>query len=545
MYTLKTPSFLKPTSRPTSPSPLPPSRPDSAVPAERLSRPMSKLSFSNFKRNSVPLAHPTQSLAHDGSYMELLSLKLGEAISKALAQPLGPGTPGEMLNGRRPIPAGRGRALGELIATEINSTRDNLHLYRAVVRTLHRPLSVLVTNLSGQLIPLIASPAFLSPALPTAQSPHPNPTQLHALGLATFAGELLDTFDELGLGLDSDTRGDGLKIVRDSLLSTIKRVVEPLVSAIKNDLCPQIEGLEQPSSVVAKTTGATKVSAAHPSIVYLTSVMPVYAKALGKYITSAAAESTLASLIISLLWRGLTALSSRPMPAASHTPPGSPPLGTRTAKEIKRRSSSGTPPTTPPASRFTLKLPPSRPPSPPSTAGRSTLAGDAKALYDLLSTLPRPTHSLAREAVDDGYDSLSALVALLEFIQANRAGTAAVFDLATELQALTTDIPVLIALPVMLRAFVFPSLSQPTPERTVPSMLGLSESAYRSGCLSGFGRAEECVPAVGQRILNVLGACEGNTQGKDVVVRWLKAEVAEAVLEQQQQQHQSPTPTQH
>ncbi|KAI0812676.1 hypothetical protein BC629DRAFT_1271384, partial [Irpex lacteus] len=500
---LKTPSFFRPMSRPTSPAP--PSRPDSVAASERVPRPMSKLSFSNFKRTASPMAQPTPALVHDGSYMEVLSLKLSEAISKALAQPMGPGNPGEMLNGRRAIPAGRGRALGDLIATEIRSTRDNPHLYRAVVRTLHRPLSVLVTNLSTQLIPLIASPAFLSPAVPTPHSPNPNPTQVHALGLATFAGELLDIFDELGLGLDNDMRGDGLKAVRDSLLSTVKRVVEPLVNAIKNDLSPHIEGLEQPSSVVAKTTGATKVSAAHPSVVYLSSIMPIYAKALGRYITCAAAQSILASLVISLLWRGLVALSNRSLPPASLTPPGSPPMGSRALKDMKRRSSSGTPPTTPPASRFTLKLPPSRPPSPPTASGRSTLAGDAKALYELLATLPRPTDSLAREAVDDGYDSLSALVALFEFIQAGRAGTSAVVDLATELHALTHDIPVLIALPVMLRAFVFPSISQgQTQERTVASMLGMTEAAYRNGCLSGFGRAEECVPAVGQRILDML-----------------------------------------
>ncbi|KAI0341870.1 hypothetical protein BDW22DRAFT_1357952 [Trametopsis cervina] len=537
MYALKTPSFLKPTSRPTSPAPGPPTRPDSTAPNERLPRPMSKLSFSNFKRTTSPLTQPSPSLVHDGSYMELLSLKLSEAISKALAQPMGPGVPGEMLGGRRPIPAGRGRALGDLIATEIESTRNDPHLHRAVVRTLHRPLSVLVTNLSGQLIPLIASAAFLSPALPTVQAPNPNATQLHALGLATFAGEVLDTFDELGLGTqDGDMRGDGLKGIRDSLVSTVKRVIEPLVTAIKNDLCPHIEGLEQPSNVVARTAGATKISASHPSIVYLTSVMPVYARALTRYITCATAESSMASLIISLLWRGLVALCNRPVPAASLTPPGSPPAGMKTLKDMKRRSSSSTPPPTPPASRFTLKLPPSRPPSPPSATTKSTLAGDAKSLYDLLAMLPRPSHALAREAVDDGYDSLSSLVALLEFIQAGRAGTAAVLNLSTELQALTTDIPVLVALPVLLRAFVFPPISNAsTQERTVASMLGMSEQAYRNGCLSGFGRAEECVPAVGQRILDVLQLCEGNPQGKDIVSRWLKAEVADALLEQHQQ----------
>lgn len=417
--------------------------------------------------------------------------------------------------------------------SEIKSARDDPHLYRAVLRSLHRPLSVLVTNLSGNLLPLIASPSFLSPGVPSPQSPNSTPTQLHALGLATFAGELLETFDEFGLGLDSDMRGDGLKNIRDSLVSTIKRVVEPLVNGIKNDLMPHIEALEQTSNVMAKTPGATKVTAAHPSIVYMAAVMPVYARALSRYITSASAESTLASLVISLIWRGLVALSNRPVSPASVTPPGSPPLGSaaKTLKDMKRRGSSATPPATPPASRFTLKLPPSRPPSPPLAGGKSTLAGDAKALYDLLAMLPRPTETLAREAVDDGYESLSALVALVEFIQAGRMGTS-VFDVTAEIQALTTDIPVLIALPVLLRTFVF-SPSSYTPERSVANLLGLTESAYRSGCLSGFGRAEECVIAVGKRILDVVQTCDGNAQGKEIVIHWLEHEVADAVFEQQ------------
>lgn len=329
-------------------------------------------------------------------------------------------------------------------------------------------------------------------------------------------------------------RGDGLKSIRDSLVSTIKRVVEPLVNGVKNDLMPHIEALEQPSNVVAKAPGATKVTAAHPSIIYMNAVMPVYARALSRYITSASAESTLASLIISLVWRGLVALSNRPIFTTSSTPPGSPPLGSaaRTMKDAKRRGSSATPPATPPASRFALKLPPSRPPSPPNLSSKSHLAGDAKALYDLLAMLPRPTDTLAREAVDDGYESLSALVALFEFIQTGRVGPGAVFDMAAEVNALTAEIPVLIALPVLLRAFVFPSASHQQ-ERTVASMLGLAESAYRNGCLSGFGRAEECVVAVGQRILDVLHACDGNVVGKDIVMHWLEHEVSEAIQEQQ------------
>lgn len=437
MYTLKAPAFLRPTSRPTSPAPVAAPRPDPvAAPVPDRARPISKLSFSNFKRTASPLTRPSSTLVHDGSYMEVLSLKLSEAITKALAQPPGPGTPVELLGGRRPIPAGRGRALGELIAScvslydvhvlsahqprpfnsEIKATRENPHLYRAVLRTLHRPLSVLVTNLTGMLLPLIASPSFA--LVPSPQSPNPHPIQFHALALATFAGELLETFDQLGLGQDSDMRGDGLKGVRDSLVTTIKRVVEPLVSGIKNDLMPHIEELEHPAPPPVKVPGTTKAASVHVSIMYLQSVMPVYARALGRYITSSVSEGYLASLTISLVWRGLVALSNRLAPPPSTTPPGSPPLGPPMSK-ARRRGSSSTPPTTPPPSRFALKLPPSRPPSPVAASKGPSVAADARALYDLFSLFPRPSKELAREAVSDAFDSLSALVALFDFIHAH------------------------------------------------------------------------------------------------------------------------------
>eukprot|EP00918_Siedleckia_nematoides_P071639 GHVU01156464.1.p1 GENE.GHVU01156464.1~~GHVU01156464.1.p1 ORF type:complete len:530 (-),score=29.16 GHVU01156464.1:145-1734(-) len=528
MYTLKAPAFLRPTSRPTSPAPGSAPRPEPVAVNDR-ARPMSKLSFSNFKRTASPLTQPPSTLVHDGSYMEILSLRLSEAISKALAQPSGPGVPSELLSGRRPIPAGRGRALGDLIASEIKSTRENPHLYRAVLRTLHRPLSVLVTNLSGTLLPLIASPA--STSVPSPQSSSPNPTQLHALALATFAGELLDTFDQLGLGQDGDMRGDGLKGVRDSLVTTIKRVIEPLVAGIKSDLMPHIEELEQLPLPPIRVPGITKAAGVHPSITYLQSVMPVYARALGRYITSSTAEGYLASLTISLVWRALVALSNRPAPPGSATPPGSPPLGPPTSKPVKdakRRGSSSTPPTTPPPIRFTLKLPPSRPPSPVSGQRGPSVASDARALYDLFNLFPRPSNDLAREAVSDAFESLSALVALFEFVHTHRADSISFHELESELDILTVDLPVLITLPVLLRAYVFPFAA----DRAVSGMLGILEATYRSSWLSGFGRAEECVIAVGQRVQNILRVTDACEPGKEVVMRWLQREVNEAVNEQ-------------
>lgn len=118
MHALKTPSFLRPSSRPASPQlpTLPLSRdPDTST--DRIARPHTKLSFSNFRKPSPApsAALASATLTQDGSYLEALGLKLSEGITKALAQPVGTVGP-DVLNGKRPIPAGRGSALGALIA---------------------------------------------------------------------------------------------------------------------------------------------------------------------------------------------------------------------------------------------------------------------------------------------------------------------------------------------------------------------------------------------------------------------------------------------
>jgi hypothetical protein len=118
MISFKHPNPFRPNSRPTSPNP--PSRPEPAMVLERTSRPLTKLSFSGFKRSSSSISvssPPPTLLVQDGSYLQALSLKLSEAVSKAMVQPTGPVPVGELVGGRRPIPAGRGRALGLLIAS--------------------------------------------------------------------------------------------------------------------------------------------------------------------------------------------------------------------------------------------------------------------------------------------------------------------------------------------------------------------------------------------------------------------------------------------
>ncbi|KAF8170252.1 hypothetical protein K438DRAFT_1854290 [Mycena galopus ATCC 62051] len=504
---IKAPSFFRPTSRPSSPAPLAATpRPDAP---ERMPRPLTKLSsLSNFRRPSPAPAPPSPiapaPLVQDGSYLETLALKLSEAVSKALAQPTGPSVANDMVGGKRPIPSGRGRALGALIASELAATRENPHLNRAIIRSLLRPLSVLLSNLSAHLLLILSSPLFLTPPAPTVQAPTPNATQLHALAISAFAGEVLEVFDELALGLDADVRGDGLKAIREGLVSIITRVVNPLVAGIRAEIMPLLQALETPNScnTTKIASGSKHAPVPHQSITALTSVIPVYARALCRYTASRYSQAALTPFLISVIWRGLVALASRPYSPPSRPPSPAALLPTFGVK--KRRSESITPPLTPPSARFTIKLPPSRPPSPPGVLTPTSTAADARALYELLGTLPRP---------DVGTES-TPLAPLLDAVQAVPPSQCASGD---ELEVLTEELPTLLALPVLLNAYGGKC-------RSVAQMLGLPEDEYRKGCLSGFGRAEECAGAVGQRVLDVLRREDGVPT---IVREWLEAEMAD------------------
>ncbi|KAG0706081.1 hypothetical protein DFH29DRAFT_980572 [Suillus ampliporus] len=502
MISFKNPNLFRPNSRPTSPNP--PSRPESGMVLERTPRPLNKLSFSGFKRSPSLMSAsstPPALLVQDGSYLQALSLKLSEAVSKALAQPTGPVPVSELVGGRRSIPAGRGHVLGLLIASELKACRNNPHLHKAILRSLHRPLSVLLSNLSALLLPLLSSPAFLSSPAPTVHAPNPNATQLHALAAAGFAGELLEIFDEMGLGLDNDTRGDGLKAIREGLVSLIGRVVNPLIAGIKSELMPLLESLENPVAVPAPKTGTKAIL--HPSIVSLQALMPVYARALTRYTTALPSQTTLATFLISIIWRALVAFANRPQVTPLTSPLGSPQLP-------KRRATSGnTSPVTQTPTRFTLKLPPSRPSSPPSILVTSSAAADARALYELMVLLPRPpaecdaTH-MAREAVDEAFSDLNALATLLESIDNPLFKVSKLRqEILGEIEKVTANLPTLIALPVLLRGYsgvTFESPSIPP----ISSIINISEDEYRKSCLSGFGRAEQCSRIVSHSVLDFL-----------------------------------------
>lgn len=342
-----------------------------------------------------------------------------------------------------------------------------------------------------------------------------NATQLHVVGISTLAGELLETFDDFALGLDSDMRGDGLKQIREGLVSLVNRIVGPFLGLMKNELLPLVEALERPNGKTHKASATP-----HPSIITLQAVMPAYSKAITRYTMTSASQTVLATHLISLIWKGLVALTSRPF-----TPPSPPssPLAAPTMVRKRKGSPTSSPPITPPTARFTIKLPSSRPPSPPIPAIPSNTSADARALFDLLNLLPRPDASkpatrLAREAVDEAYDGLKALSAFIDLVYSPSASVS-VDETVQQLEVAAADIPTLIALPIVLHVY--------SRGDSVATLLGLTEASYHSGCLTGFGRAEECAGAVGQRVLDLLSATVG---GGSVPCKWLEAEITEDVL---------------
>lgn len=125
---------------------------------------------------------------------------------------------------------------------------------------------------------------------------------------------------------------------------------------------------------------------------------------------------------------------------------------------------------------------------------------DARALYNLFNVLPRPSenarYALAKEAVDEAFGSLAALCALLDYEAAG--------DLEN-LDAVTSDLPTVIALPVLLRIFGRGQDDKGSSGTwDVTSLLGVSDREYRDACLGGFGRAEESGPMVARKVVDVL-----------------------------------------
>jgi len=359
----------------------------------------------------------------------------------------------------------------------------------------------LLTNLSAYISPLLAlPPVYTSSSITTL-----NPTQIHALAIATFAAELLENFQEL----TNDGRIHGLIDIREGLVSLVTRVVNCLVNGLKNELMQLVDALEVPNTDLnTKNANHGKLAVIyHPSIVALQSMMPVYQRYLTRCTTFADAQPFLATFLISIVWRAIVALAHRPRQTQAMLVAGI----------TKNRSPINTPPVTPPPSRFAIKLPPSRPASPHVQPVIASAAADAQLVYELLCQLPRPAGEnesihLAGEAVDEAFDSLKALGDLLG--EADVALDEANPELKIDHNAL--DLPLLIILPVLLQYW-----SRGT-HLSIANMVGLSDQEYRRVCLSGFSRAEECETVIARRVLETLWK---DTQVDLSVLGWIENQI--------------------
>lgn len=382
------------------------------------------------------------------------------------------------------------------------------------------------------MLAVLSSPQFTAHSTPST----PSIAQQYAIAYAVFSAELFESLDAHNIFRLESVSGtaENLRSTSEGFLSFIGRIVLPIGTAMKNELSPLIEALEQNKTAnlqsLSHSLGYVKSGSnkgpVHPSIVLLQGVIPPMAKTLVQCTTPATttSQTILATLLITTIWKSLVALSHR-IPQVAVTPTGThastaPGTAVHGLRKI-RTSFSTTPPGTPSGNRFSIKLPPSRPPSPPAPV-LPTPAGDAKALYDVIKLLPRPQdgsqYALAREAVDEAFNGLAALTALLD---------SEMNDDLQDLEVVTADLPTVIALPILLRMLVRRNGSdlldpEIKPTLGVPALLGIPEAEYRDTCLSGFGRAEECGSTVAKQVLDRL--LEGQfVKSEDRFARWLES----------------------
>ncbi|KAG8690791.1 hypothetical protein FRC08_010356, partial [Ceratobasidium sp. 394] len=576
MHGLKTPTFLglRGSSRPASPSPnisppamaplvappsglLAPTPLDITAPASPidgtkdtkdslpLRRPLAKLHLSAAFRRASPSPTPIPTAGIDkttttagSSYLDALALKLSEAAGKAIASPTpAHNSDGLLLNGRRPLPFGRGKALGQLIVSEMNAAALNGNdLLRASLRALHRPLNVLLSNISGLLAPLVGA-APINVLVPTSGWVGNGAAQAHALGLACMVGELLEALE----GLPGDCNkvgGEGLRSTKEGLEGVIKRVVNPVFAAVRTELGTLVDALEAAPDPCAACAGKTKtlVLVDQPAVVALQNAMPCAMRVLARVgaVPGPVVRGALAACDIAIVWRAMVALAHRHVGeptgvAGSPTKAGSgsllgkshalgkapapgaapavkqqalgktPSLGAIGASSVPASLTKRlTPPNTPPAGRFGLLLPPSRPSSPPGVLSPSAqLAHDARVVVGLLDALPKPAGEDAREAVAEAFDALRTFAELLALLSASHVDRQAIIDLVDGEPADQgaeedrEELPALIVLPALLRG------------KSVATLLNTPEAEYRERCLGGFGRAEASEEVVARAVLRV------------------------------------------
>ncbi|EJT97402.1 hypothetical protein DACRYDRAFT_119506 [Dacryopinax primogenitus] len=480
MYNRKTAAMLLWPSRPTSPAPtggeaIPTSYAPDLQRGVSLSRPLNALMRPSLKEatdvgNAGLVAE---------SYCTLLGMKLNEAVAKALMG----GTEGPVWDRRRSVPWGKGKSLGMLISGEFTNGSNSVDTFtqRAILRTVQRPLSVLLSNIQGLLTPLLASPQFLptSPLPPSLSA-----AQVHALALAAFAGELSDA-----LLIPNVPRfvNEGLAPYRAQLSALETRAGLPIVAALKGILVGLAVDLENATAGIKE----------HGSLAALNQSVVGASKLLQRLLGAEPTDKRqiwAAELLANVAWEGMVSLVYRPratMRAIFPERKSSPPLGiTHAAERVDVPS------------RFGIKQLVSRPVT-PSVPQRpvtpSTLSRDAHALQSFVTALSNScavfTNSLASELRSEALLSLAQLHTL--------------FSLAPP--STLVDIPELELLPSAI------VLTYLLPEGKVASLLGMDAGTFRGRCLKDENSAERCEQAVEQVVRDWVA----DKDGWAAVHRWL------------------------
>lgn len=416
------------------------------------------------------------------TYCTLLGMKLNEAVAKALVG----GTEGPAWDHRRPVPAGKGKALGVMISGEFTSSPNGSDTFtqRAILRSVQRPLSVLLTNIQGLMTPLLASTQFL----PASPLPATLPAaQVHALALATFAGELSDA-----LLIPNAPRfvNEGLAPYRAQLSALETRAGLPIVAALKSLL----------TTLVAQLGTATSGTKEHTSLSALGQSVVGTSKLLHKLIGPEPTDKRqiwVAELLAHLTWQGMVGLVCRPRITIRANSPerrGSPPPVAFPSLTDKGDISS----------RFGIKQLVSRPVTPAAAPQRpvtpSALSRDAHAFRSILTALasvcPPFTNAVAADLLSEALLGLGQLQTL--------------FALPSPPVA-EVVIPELDLLPSAL------VLSYLLPEGKLASLSGMDRNTFRTHCLVDENHAEQCEATVEQIARDwVAGKEEWNA-----VHRWL------------------------
>ncbi|KAG9103905.1 hypothetical protein FRC07_009902 [Ceratobasidium sp. 392] len=418
-------------------------------------------------------------------------------------------------------------------------------LLRASLRALHRPLNVLLSNISGLLAPLVGAGAPTNVLVPSSSGWVGNGAmQAHALGLACMVGELLEQLEALP-GDCNKVGGEGLRSIKEGLEGVIKRVVNPVFGAVRSELGVLVDALEVvPEPIVAGAGKKDKVVVVdQPAIVALQNAMPCAIRVLGRLsaVPGPVVRGALAACGIAVVWRAMVALAHRHVGEPSSTIAAGSPTKTSSSSGLfhnkshhtlgkspstqallgKTSSTLGavgasssavpasltkrlTPPNTPPAGRFGLLLPPSRPSSPPGVLSPAAqLAHDARVVVGLLDALPKPAGEDAREAVAEAFDALKGFAELLMLLSASAVDRQAVVDLVDGESgdegagvSERDELPALVVLPALLRG------------KSIATLLNIPEAEYRDRCLGGFGRAEASEEVVVKAVLRVSGGLE-------------------------------------